>query len=470
MKFPFLPFNHVAAFVVFLLLINVVSCDEGPSKPEKQPEKQIEKLSGYIQKGPYLNGTTLTVSELNSDLSQTGRTFTTIISDNRGSFELQNISLITFFVECRADGFYFNEVEGNASSAPLTLWALSDIADKSSININLFTHLERDRVKFLFENGKTFADAKLQASGEVLAIFGFSGEIGSSESLDISAGGENNAKLLAISVIIQGSRSVGAVSELLANIISDIKEDGTLDNTSIKKDLQTNVLNLSLIDVRKNLVDRYKESGLDIDVPAFEPYVNLFAEGGVYGTVKDVDGNEYRTVKIGGQWWTADNLKTTHYANGDPLVNGTPLENIKGNDSTKFYFTSHFPPPVKDEAPGYGYFYTRAAVMNGAEVTNAIPSQVQGVCPSGWHVPSFAEYEVLFNVMKAAGYDPGYVDLNMPDNALGFNLIKTGWRGYDQGDYAVAGYNYSFWTARGDQIGGVYARPESPRSIRCVKD
>ena len=465
MKFPFLSLKRVAPILTFLLLINVVSCDEGTS----ERKNKIEKLSGFIQKGPYLNGTTLTLSELNSDLSQTGRTFSTVISDNRGSFEFQNISLSTFFVDCRADGFYFNEVEGNASSAPLTLWALSDVSDKSSVNINLLTHLERDRVKFLVENGKTFADAKLQASQEVLAIFGISGEIGPSESLDISAGGENNAKLLAISVIIQGSRSVGAVSELLANIILDIKEDGTLDNASIMKDLKTNVLNVSLIEVRKNLVDRYKESGLDIDVPAFEPYVNLFAEESVHGTVKDVDGNEYRTVKIGGQWWTADNLKTTHYSNGDPLVNGTPLLDFKGNDSTKFYFTSTSYPPEEDEIPGWGYVYTMAAVMNGAEVTNAIPSQVQGVCPSGWHVPSFAEYEVLVDYMKAAGYDPGYFDLDMPDNAVGFNLIKTGVRGYDFGSYAVHGVNYSFWTTSGYPIRG-NSLPESPASIRCVKD
>jgi uncharacterized protein (TIGR02145 family) len=446
-----------------VLLFICATCDDDNT----QSEIKKEKLSGYIQKGPFINGTTLTISELNSDLSQTGKTFSTVINDNTGSFEFRNITLNSAFIECKADGFYFNEVDGKVSSAPLTLWALSDIKDKNSLNVNLLTHLERDRVKFLVGTGKNFKEAKTQASKEVLAIFGFSEEVTNAESLDISLDGDDNSILLAISVIVQGTRAVGAVSELIANISSDLTEDGVLTNESIKKDLQTDVLKVSLFNVRQNIEDRYKDLGLDIHVSDFESHVNAYAEESIYGTVKDVDGNEYRTVKIGGQWWTADNLKTTHYADGNALINGTPVSNLKGDVTTKYYFTSPYPAPSTTQVPKYGYYYTFAAVMNGASTTNSTPSGVQGVCPTDWHVPSFAEYQILDNYIKSKGYE----SIDIADNPFGFNLEKAGVRGYDNGSYAPAGYNYDFWTTNGSNYGtGSCCSLESGRSVRCVKN
>lgn len=420
-----LMFKKLPIMLIGASIIALISCDENESG---NPPVIIERLKGYIQKGPYINGTTFTISELNSDLSQTGLSFSTVTSDNSGSFEINNLTLNSFFIELRADGFYYNEVDGVVSSAPLTLWGVSDITERTSVNVNLLTHLERDRVKYLIEEGATFAEAKNQAAQEVLAIFGFTAGTLSFESLDISADGDDNAKLLAISAIIQGERSVGEVSELLANIIVDIKEDGILDNEAIKQDLQGQAKALNLSQIRQNIEDRYEQLGLSVNVADFETYVNEYAEESVYGTLTDIDGNEYRTKKIGGQWWMVDNLKTTQYSNGDPLINGTDLRDFEGDDSTKYYFTSPYPPPSKDEVPGYGYFYTMAAVLNEAQVTNAAPSGVQGVCPTDWHVPSFAEYQILMDYMATQGFDPGYANLDMPDNAVRFNLVKTGWR------------------------------------------
>ncbi|MBW3545986.1 MAG: hypothetical protein KY428_10380, partial [Bacteroidetes bacterium] len=164
-----------------------------------------DKIEGFVQKGPFINGTSITISELNQKLMPTGRSFNTQIVDNKGSFQLNNVSLSSQFVELKADGFYFNEVSGNSSAAPLTLYALSDLSDKSSINVNVLSYLEKARVEYLIANGSKFPDAKKQAQREILAVFNIQKEdISQSETLDISQTGDDNAILLAVSVILQG--------------------------------------------------------------------------------------------------------------------------------------------------------------------------------------------------------------------------------------------------------------------------
>ena len=95
------------------------------------------------------------------------------------------------------------------------------------------------------------------------------------------------------------------------------------------------------------------------------------------GTVSDIDGNSYKIVKIGDQWWMRENLKTTRYADGTEIPGVYAYENDE----------SH--------AEDYGRLYTWEGVMNGAASSNANTSGVQGVCPAGWHVPSDEEWKQL---------------------------------------------------------------------------
>jgi uncharacterized protein (TIGR02145 family) len=256
---------------IFLLILVSIGCRKDESKIIK------EKVTGHVQKGPFVNGTSITMSELSSSLAQTGNVFTTQISNNVGSFEIDNIILTSGYVEFSASGYYFDEIKGSLSIAPLNLFALSDIRDISTVNVNILTHLEKQRVNYLIKHNKSFSEAKKTAQSEILSIFGIDLiNISNSESLDISASSESNAVLLAISIILQGNRSVGDLTELLANISNDIKEDGILNTATILTDLRNSAKELVLSAIRSNLEKRYQDIGVNATIPGFEKYVNDF--------------------------------------------------------------------------------------------------------------------------------------------------------------------------------------------------
>jgi uncharacterized protein (TIGR02145 family) len=111
-------------------------------------------------------------------------------------------------------------------------------------------------------------------------------------------------------------------------------------------------------------------------------------------TVTDFDGNTYQTVIIGSQIWMQENLKTTHYADGSAitLVN-SPSGWVSLSETDKAY--CYYNDDSASYADTYGALYNWAAAMNGADSSNTIPSNVQGVCPNGWHLPSDAEWHAL---------------------------------------------------------------------------
>jgi uncharacterized protein (TIGR02145 family) len=113
-------------------------------------------------------------------------------------------------------------------------------------------------------------------------------------------------------------------------------------------------------------------------------------------TIRDIDGNMYNTVLIGNQCWMAENLKTTHYASDIAIPNVTSItawENLGNNntdDAYGYYDNS------STNANIYGALYTWAAAMGDNAVSSSInPSGVQGICPTGWHLPSDNEWKQL---------------------------------------------------------------------------
>ena len=147
-------------------------------------------------------------------------------------------------------------------------------------------------------------------------------------------------------------------------------------------------------------------------------------------TVTDYDGNTYNTIKIGSQLWMAKNLKTTHYANGTEitLVESTSSWDALGYDDKAYcYYNNN----ENSEASTYGVLYTWAAAMNGAASSYNNPSGVQGVCPSGWHLPSdneWKELEMYLGMSQADADDAGYRGTNEGSKLAGSsNLWSDGW-------------------------------------------
>ena len=261
--------------LAFSLLLSCSEKDENSSSSGSGTSSNT--VSGYVQKGPFIQGTVITVWELDSSLVQTGRTFIGTIDDNTGTFNARG-NVVSPYVELSAVGYYFNEVSGSLSTAPLTLQALSDLNDNSSVNVNLMTHLEKKRVEYLIDAGSSFTAAKTQAQAEIMKIFNIENvSLGSSETLDISKSGAGNAVLLAISALLQSDKTEAELTELLSTINTDIRTDGTLDSNTTKATLATameylKTRHIDNVTVRDNIEDRYSNLGVSATIPAFESY------------------------------------------------------------------------------------------------------------------------------------------------------------------------------------------------------
>ncbi len=172
------------------------------------------------------------------------------------------------------------------------------------------------------------------------------------------------------------------------------------------------------------------------------------------------DGNTYKTTKIGDQCWFAENLKYT------------------GNGCLKKTWDSSDTGPVDAcKANGDEIHYQWVAAMNGST------EDVQGLCPSGWHIPTDAEWDILVNYAggsSTAGKKLKAVDGNGTDD-YGFNGLLVGYRGTSGALYGVGSYVYwwssspsgsNAWSHSVFSSGGTVRHLTYPQangySVRCI--
>ncbi len=153
------------------------------------------------------------------------------------------------------------------------------------------------------------------------------------------------------------------------------------------------------------------------------------------GTVTDYDGNVYNVISIGTQFWLMQNLKTTHYKNGTPIPNVT--NNTTWAGLTTGAYCDYDNTPANSAT--YGRIYNWYAVNTG------------NLCPTGWHVPTDAEWTTLTNYLGGASIAGGKLKAttlwNSPNtgatNSSGFSALPGGDR-YDDGTYGGIG-DYGLW-------------------------
>jgi uncharacterized protein (TIGR02145 family) len=173
------------------------------------------------------------------------------------------------------------------------------------------------------------------------------------------------------------------------------------------------------------------------------------------GTFTDSrDGEIYTTVSIGNQCWMAENLRYDV-----PGVFGASDTINSANPSTT-----------------YGRLYDWATVMNGATTSSSNPSAVQGICPSGWHLPSDSEWnemEMALGMPAADTANTGYRGTDHGTkmksttgwnssgngtNTSGFNAFPAGY--YNSGNfsfYYLGDYAY-FWSSTEYSVSGAWVR------------
>jgi uncharacterized protein (TIGR02145 family) len=157
------------------------------------------------------------------------------------------------------------------------------------------------------------------------------------------------------------------------------------------------------------------------------------------GTVVDIDGNTYVTIKIGDQWWMAENLKVTNYRNGDPISKVTDAASWPSTLIGAYAAYDNDPVNAKI----YGYLYNWKTVHD-----------TRRLAPEGWHVPTRSEWDQLVSYLggiyeaggklKQTGADNWKTPNEGASNSSGFNALPGGRRG--SSDQSL-GESANFWTA-----------------------
>jgi uncharacterized protein (TIGR02145 family) len=190
-----------------------------------------------------------------------------------------------------------------------------------------------------------------------------------------------------------------------------------------------------------------------------------------YGSMTDQEGNVYRTIAIGSQVWMAENMKTSTYRNGDPILNLTVNSEWQNTIEGAW---AHYNNNSVFDCP-YGKLYNWYAVDDPRDL-----------CPMGWHVPNDAEWTVLSNFLGDQNLAGGKMKSTALWNVHWLSTNESGFSGAPGGSRLVNGnFNYvgdhGYWWASSasssyrlfsasGQVSQTSNSWSHGFSVRCVRD
>jgi uncharacterized protein (TIGR02145 family) len=146
----------------------------------------------------------------------------------------------------------------------------------------------------------------------------------------------------------------------------------------------------------------------------------------------DNEGNVYKTISIGGQTWMAENLRTTRYRNGDPIVNVVSAKEWSDQRT-------------KADKGAWSFYNNDSTGSNGRLYNWYAAHDVRNIAPQGWHVPTNSEWQKLIDNMGGNGSASAKL------KSSGFSNVQVGTRKSDGAFDATANFT-NLWTV--DQYDG----------------
>lgn len=223
-------------YTLIAATLALTSCETNNGESTVVENKQI---LGHVEKGPFVQGSEVTLSDLDKNLSQTGKSFTTNTTSDLGDFDFgQTLNLTSGLVDLKTSGYFYNECTGKLSSSQISLRAIANTSGTNKLNVNLLTHLEYARVKNLVKGGMAFDAAKSQADKELLNVFAITKQMDTPEKISLADNSKDAGILLAISSILLYDKGEAEFTEFISKFSTDLEKDGTIDDASLREKIK----------------------------------------------------------------------------------------------------------------------------------------------------------------------------------------------------------------------------------------